>query len=121
MVRHVANTEGLPGFFRGFWPVMATELPMGAISWATYEFVKKKLGTGEQRTRKRDTFLLNILCLAFPNYRDGHLVHFCAGLTAGAVAPTVMAPLEISKTRLQVKRKKELISQKEKILPSLFI
>lgn len=49
MARHVAKTEGLSGFFRGFWPVMATELPMGAISWATYEFVKKKLGTSKKR------------------------------------------------------------------------
>lgn len=45
------------------------------------------------------------LSKAFPNYRDGHLVHFCAGLTAGAVAPSVMAPLEISKTRLQVRER----------------
>lgn len=59
---------------------------MGMISWSVYEYVKRNLN------------------LAFPAMRDGHVLHFCCGVAAGVVAPTVMAPIEVSKTRLQIWR-----------------
>lgn len=87
MVGHMWKVEGLSGFFCGFWPTMATELPMGAIAWATYESAK-----------------FHINNMVPESYRDGHVAHIGAGLCAGVVAPTLMAPVEVSKTRLQIVR-----------------
>eukprot|EP00638_Chattonella_subsalsa_P004148 CAMPEP_0117742456 /NCGR_PEP_ID=MMETSP0947-20121206/5559_1 /TAXON_ID=44440 /ORGANISM="Chattonella subsalsa, Strain CCMP2191" /LENGTH=254 /DNA_ID=CAMNT_0005558987 /DNA_START=389 /DNA_END=1153 /DNA_ORIENTATION=- len=41
--RQVYRVEGWRGFFRGFWPRLMVQAPSVAISWTTYEEIKKIL------------------------------------------------------------------------------
>jgi solute carrier family 25 iron transporter 28/37 len=41
--KHIWQTEGLKGFYRGLVPRMMIFLPGAAISWSSYEYIKRLL------------------------------------------------------------------------------
>ena len=47
VAKHIWNTEGIFGFYRGMVPRMMISTPAVAISWTTYETLKTLLMNGE--------------------------------------------------------------------------
>lgn len=92
--RHIRQTEGIRGFFRGYGPYLLVHAPSSAIWWSSYEATKallfktfRRLGSDESLLSK--TWLQNgIFCFS--------------GSMAGGLSYAVMNPLDVAKTRLQL-------------------
>lgn len=98
ITRHIYSSEGIRGFYRGFWPYILTYGPGSAVWWSSYEATKalvhKFYKFADLQSTNNGEFQssgpLKIL---------NHLV---SGGIAGAAGYLAINPLEVAKTRLQL-------------------
>ncbi|KAG5181671.1 mitochondrial carrier domain-containing protein [Tribonema minus] len=81
VARHIFNTQGAQGFFRGLSPTLLGIFPSRASYFWAYETMKSGL---------------------VPVLGDGTVTHIVAGLSAGATANTITSPIWMVKTRMQL-------------------
>lgn len=84
IARHVLQTEGVRGMWRGLGPTIAVHTPASAVWWLAYETGKGWIG--DALGRKAD---------------DSVLVQSIAGAGAGATAAAITTPMDVLKTRVQ--------------------
>lgn len=82
VVLQIARADGVVGFWRGIGPMLAGVVPARAVNFWTYNAVKGRL-----------------LSAGHP---DGPLVHMAGGIVGGTVTVTVVNPVWVIKTRLQL-------------------
>lgn len=85
-VSSVARTEGLLGFYRGFLPTVAREIPFTCIQFPLYEYFKRKYGL----------------------YKGGRVEPWEAavmGCLAGGIGAAITTPLDVCKTRIMLSSK----------------
>ena len=87
-VQTIRAEEGLRGFYKGIGATVWTYAPSSAVWWAVYETVLPLL----HRARGNKSGA------------NDHLVHGAGGFLAGASAAASTHPLDVVKTRLQVRR-----------------
>eukprot|EP01132_Coremiostelium_polycephalum_P009983 gene9983-12237_t len=85
----IMREEGVRGFYRGFWPALATYGPLVGIYFSVYEKSKRTISS-----------LLNY----GPNDKLPVVFQLSAGFFAGSVSAAVTCPLDVIKTRIQVQR-----------------
>lgn len=83
--KNIFHQEGLRGFYRGFWPSLATYGPFVSLYFAGYEQIRKMLQT-----------------LHFS--KDSLAVQIFSGFSSAAIASLVTNPIDVVKTRIQVDR-----------------
>jgi len=86
-LRHIVETEGLRGLFKGLGPNLVGVAPSRALYFFAYANMKSKLNT-----------------VFAP---DTPLVHIFSALSAGFTASTATNPIWLVKTRLQLDQKKD--------------
>ncbi len=77
--KRVMATEGLRGFYRGYWPALATYGPFVSIYFAMYEYMK-------QSFKHPESVIAQVTC----------------GSAAAIIASGLTNPLDVIKTRVQV-------------------
>ena len=110
-VRRIGREEGLRGFYRGFGATFVTSAIASAIWWMVYEQSKQRLYAWDS-SRQQHTAGSSTAAAAAPSSRDGgvwaamtevnRLPQLAAGFIAGTVTSSVINPLDVVKTRLQV-------------------
>jgi solute carrier family 25 protein 33/36 len=83
LAAHIVRTEGIVGFYRGLVPHLLGVGPSRAFYFGTYNFAKRELGS---------TFGLP----------QGPSLHLTAAALASVVSATIMSPVWVVKTRLQL-------------------
>ncbi|KAG1040162.1 hypothetical protein G6F43_012342 [Rhizopus delemar] len=84
-VTNVLRTEGLLGFYRGFLPTVAREIPFTCIQFPLYEYLKTTYGNyKQQRVEPYEAALM--------------------GSLAGGVAAAITTPLDVCKTRIMLSK-----------------
>ncbi|CAG5118461.1 unnamed protein product [Candidula unifasciata] len=86
-LRHIVQTEGVRGLFKGLGPTLVGVAPSRAIYFGAYAHSKEALN--------------NVLT------PDTHFVHLCSAVAAGVSAATCTNPIWFVKTRLQLDQKVE--------------
>ncbi|BFZ23875.1 hypothetical protein BsWGS_26914 [Bradybaena similaris] len=86
-LRHIVQTEGVRGLFKGLGPTLVGVAPSRAIYFGAYAHSKQALN--------------NVLT------PDTHFVHLCSAVAAGVSAATCTNPIWFVKTRLQLDQKVE--------------
>uniref|UniRef100_A0A0B6Y5J1 Solute carrier family 25 member 36 n=1 Tax=Arion vulgaris TaxID=1028688 RepID=A0A0B6Y5J1_9EUPU len=86
-LRHIVQTEGIRGLFKGLGPTLVGVAPSRAIYFGAYAHSKQALN--------------NVL------KPDTHFVHLCSAVAAGVSAATCTNPIWFVKTRLQLDQKVE--------------
>lgn len=79
VVRHILETEGVGGLWRGAMPGMTRAAIVTACQCGTYDEIKRTL-------------------LRYTSMQDGLLCHFSSSLTAGLIATTATNPIDVVKT-----------------------
>lgn len=85
---HVYHTNGLRGFYTGFWSTVAREVPFDAMEFALYELLRRQ-------------YLLHVDRPTPSGAESGLLGGF-----AGGVAAAATTPLDVVKTRLMTQTAK---------------
>lgn len=89
----ILREEGLPGFFRGTGPTLATFIPHGAVQFGVYQWTRKFIYSHDTGIIPKG---------AIDNEENGyHRVNIIAGFVAGTVATVVTNPMDVAKTRIQ--------------------
>jgi len=94
VVRRIAAQDGVAGFWRGFCISVGSQVPTSAVQMAGYEYFRKLIP-------KHSTTLT----------RESSTTHLLAGGLAGALSVIVTNPLDVLKTRLQVKQERISLGQ----------
>eukprot|EP00802_Teleaulax_amphioxeia_P017004 Tamp_17144.p1 GENE.Tamp_17144~~Tamp_17144.p1 ORF type:complete len:310 (+),score=64.66 Tamp_17144:38-931(+) len=82
VVLQIARNDGVLGFWRGIGPMLAGVVPARAVNFWTYNAVKGHLLSA--------------------GHAEGPLVHVTGGIVAGVTTVTVVNPVWVIKTRLQL-------------------
>lgn len=82
VVLQISRNDGVLGFWRGIGPMLAGVVPARAVNFWTYNAVKGHLLSA--------------------GYAEGPLLHMAGGITAGVTTVTVVNPIWVIKTRLQL-------------------
>lgn len=85
-VSNLLRTEGILGFYRGFLPTVAREIPFTCIQFPLYEYLKSKYGM----------------------YKRAPVEPFEAALmgsVAGGIGAAITTPLDVCKTRIMLSTK----------------
>ncbi len=91
----ILRTDGFFGLYRGFGAALVTYAPFMGIYFATYEQLKSLSLLHLQEKTGRE-----------PTSQDiPFFYHLCGAATAGAFAAAVSCPLDVVKTRIQVRRR----------------
>lgn len=89
-VSSVLKTEGLLGFYRGFLPTVAREIPFTCIQFPLYEYLKSRY-----RRYKGDRVEPHEAALM--------------GSLAGGIGAAITTPLDVCKTRIMLSSKVNMI------------
>jgi solute carrier family 25 protein 33/36 len=81
VVRSTWRAEGYRGFFRGLVPLLSAVLPGRALYFSVYTFCKENAAS-------------------YPV--SSHIIHVSAAAAAGIISQTMLSPIYVVKTRLQV-------------------
>ncbi|CAO3671978.1 hypothetical protein CU097_003535 [Rhizopus azygosporus] len=84
-ITNVLRTEGILGFYRGFLPTVAREIPFTCIQFPLYEYFKTTYGV----------------------YKHQHVEPYEAALMgslAGGIAAAITTPLDVCKTRIMLSK-----------------
>lgn len=94
MARQIWKTEGIPGFFRGYWMGLAVFVPHTMTYFAAYEECKMAYARYfyDKNSRSEDTDAAHLPLNAYL---------LCSGV-ASAIGITLSTPLDIVKTRWQI-------------------
>jgi solute carrier family 25 protein 44 len=93
--RHILNTEGWKGFYRGFGVSLFSSLPTGSIWWATY--------SGCQEWVKTSDYVQELNGMNNSSMMIGRFIsQLFSGMSAALMAATITQPLDVIKTRMQV-------------------
>jgi solute carrier family 25 protein 44 len=95
------RTEGVIGYYRGYWAAMMYNAPISAVSWPTYEYFKKKLYHFYNIKRARRYERSHQLGIFGREALGHHLIHIIAGTLSGICAAVVCNPIDVIRTRLQ--------------------
>ena len=82
-VSHILATEGAAGLLRGMVPTVLGVAPARAVYFGTYAHTKGWMAPADDSN-------------------PGTLVHLCSAATAGFTTATVIAPIFMVKTRMQL-------------------
>lgn len=85
-VSSVLRTEGLLGFYRGFLPTVAREIPFTCIQFPLYEYFKSKYRIYKGRVVEPYEAAL-------------------VGSLAGGIGAAITTPLDVCKTRIMLSSK----------------
>jgi solute carrier family 25 S-adenosylmethionine transporter 26 len=85
-VSSVVRTEGILGFYRGFLPTVAREIPFTCIQFPLYEYFKASYGKHKQQ--KVEPYEAAV-----------------CGSIAGGIAAAITTPLDVCKTRIMLSSK----------------
>ncbi|KAI8394165.1 mitochondrial carrier domain-containing protein [Radiomyces spectabilis] len=86
LARHILQTEGIPGFFKGYWMGLAVFVPHTMTYFATYEELKRWAGGRTESVAQQLPFGTYLWC----------------STVASVVSITLSTPLDIVKTRWQI-------------------
>jgi hypothetical protein len=75
--------------------------PISAVSWPTYEYVKKKLYHFYNIKRAKRYEQHHRLGIFGREYLGHHLIHIISGTLSGICAAVVCNPIDVIRTRLQ--------------------
>ena len=105
--RKIYQREGVAGFYRGFNATLVTSAIASAIWWLAYERSKERLYRWDEKRREAHGEVA-----ASVQHRPGSLwaaltevnrmPQLAAGFIAGTVTSSIINPLDVVKTRLQV-------------------
>jgi len=98
IIKDIYAKEKIRGFYRGYWPTLANNVPTGAICWGSYPIYLKTL---------RDFFDTSELTGTMRVFRNMLIIPIVAGASAGATAATITFPLDLIRTRIQVNKVKK--------------
>jgi hypothetical protein len=112
-VRRIGREEGLRGFYRGFGATFVTSAIASAIWWMVYEQSKQRLYAWDNSRQQQQLDTAHSSSgKAAQSSRDGgiwaaitevnRVPQLAAGFIAGTVTSSVINPLDVVKTRLQV-------------------
>ncbi|KAJ1502690.1 hypothetical protein HMI55_002783 [Coelomomyces lativittatus] len=87
------RTEGILGFYRGYFSTVLREIPFTCIQFPLYEVLKKQVSKYKQLQTPPEPFDAAI-----------------CGSIAGGVAASVTTPLDVIKTRVMLDKQKVVIS-----------
>lgn len=93
-VSNLLRTEGILGFYRGFLPTVAREIPFTCIQFPLYEYLKRKYSVYYKRGGQVEPFEAALM-----------------GSIAGGIGAAITTPLDVCKTRIMLSTKVPL--QKE--------
>ncbi|KAJ3012061.1 hypothetical protein HKX48_006510 [Thoreauomyces humboldtii] len=97
LIPHIFQTEGVRGFYRGFFLSLATYAPSSAVWWGTQSLVKRML---ENAFYPQEHVLPGDLDTE-PNSHLG--LAAVSGGAAGLVAACITNPMDVIKTRIQTR------------------
>jgi hypothetical protein len=96
--REIFKTEGIRGFYYGFGPSLAKDIPLSGVWWMTYEWSKRVLA-------KTSIFNSTIPAPSNSSFKqaipEGWASQFVSGFVAQMAVLTVGNPLEVITTRIQ--------------------
>mmetsp|Transcript_15781 Transcript_15781/g.37395 ORF Transcript_15781/g.37395 Transcript_15781/m.37395 type:complete len:326 (+) Transcript_15781:176-1153(+) len=92
IIRNIAQSEGVPGFWKGLVPMLAGVVPARAVYFYTYSGSKN--------------FLLA------RGHKEAAPTHLTAAVVAGTITATVINPIWVIKTRLQLQDKQSVQTAK---------
>ena len=107
MSKTIWRTEGIRGYFRGYFPYLLVYGPGSAVWWSTYEVFKRAIHFGIQSGERavnnspiyqgkgQDKQSFNL-----PLKKE--INHFVSGALAGCCSVMVTNPLDVARTRLQL-------------------
>lgn len=98
IAKRIYHSEGILGFYRGFWPYLFVQGPMSATWWASYEITKSAMFFSYRLADIHDADKLGYT----ENGGWKILAHFISGASAGAISYIAVNPLEVAKTRYQL-------------------
>ncbi|RYG68212.1 solute carrier family 25 protein [archaeon] len=102
----VCRSEGLSGFYAGWWPALAQKIPSYALTYVFFQQLKhlyiekllqKQAGNKEDRTRGIEGRGMRVDATTISPE-----LNFILGALAAAASVTVMIPMDTIKTRLVV-------------------
>lgn len=85
-IRHIVNTQGPRGFWKGYVSLVLREIPFSFIQFPLYEFFKKSWSARDNTDRL-----------------EGWKASLCGSL-AGGIAAGITTPLDVAKTRIVLSR-----------------
>lgn len=85
LARHVYETDGVRGFYRGLGVTLSSVIPSFALNWMMYEKTKQLLGKA-----------------FYGKEEPGVLVVLASGVMAGTVSASVVYPLDVLRRRSQM-------------------
>ncbi|XP_005093221.1 S-adenosylmethionine mitochondrial carrier protein-like [Aplysia californica] len=86
------NSEGLGGFYRGYFSTVLREVPFSIIQFPLWEYLKSRVS---KHTEQPITALQSSLC----------------GATSGAISAAITTPLDVVKTRVMLAEKGSSIAK----------
>jgi solute carrier family 25 protein 44 len=100
MARAIVAQEGLKGLYRGFWPSVATFAPSSAVWWGSYGFWQKLIGMNLNPGHAQSSS-----SSGGQGAGTGQVVavQTVSAVLAGCTASLATNPLDVVKTRLQVR------------------
>lgn len=95
VIRDIFSSQGLAGFYRGFFTSVLTYAPSSACWWSTYNFMRKSLFSLRDMTEIDEG-------ASTGDFKFGDLaLSGASGFIAGCVSAIITNPLDVMKTRLQ--------------------
>jgi solute carrier family 25, member 39/40 len=104
MMRHIFETEGYPGLYKGLRPTLIMAIPSTVLYFSTYEEIlwrlrKYTMSTHYQQEQQPSSSLSNVSMVDNDNNSSASWIPGVAGGLARLLASTATAPLEYIRTR----------------------
>ncbi|CAD5117302.1 DgyrCDS6089 [Dimorphilus gyrociliatus] len=90
--RKVIKTEGLTGFYRGYWSTVVREIPFSLLQFPLWEYLKN---TWSSRIKKPLEPWQSAIC----------------GAVAGSISSYLTTPIDVAKTRIMLADKNDSVSR----------